>query len=82
MVKSDGSEAGSVTFTSTWRKDNSGTLTKVGDTTPVVTDDLAGTITASTVASGSFIQVRVNRSGTTGNFRHNSFLFPIATHSY
>lgn len=82
MVKSDGSEAGSVTFTSTWRKDNSGTLTKVGDTTPVVTEDLAGTITASTVSSGSFIQVRVNRSGTSGNFRHNAFLFPIATHSY
>lgn len=81
IVKSDGSEAGSIEGSATWRKDNSGVLTKVGDNTALTTEDIAGTVTFATTNSGAVIQATITRSSTSGNFRHATYLDAI-THSY
>lgn len=81
IVKSDGSEVGSIYTKSTWRKDNSAALTLVTDKTLDTDENAAGTITFATTNSGSIIQGSVTRTGTTGNFRHATYV-DYVTHSY
>jgi hypothetical protein len=82
QVKSDGSEAGSIYMKSTWRKDNSGTLTKLNDKLLDSDEDMVGTLTLSTTNSSSIIQTTVTRgSSTSGNFRYGTYLDAVI-HSY
>lgn len=81
MIKSDGSEAVSIEIKSTWRKDNSGTLTKVSDTAVNSDATLTGVTTLATTNSGAIIQTTVTRTGTSGTFHYGTYLDAI-THSY
>lgn len=57
-----------------WRKSNSGTITKIGTDTVRSDEDLAGTVTFSTIASGSTIQTRIVDVGSTGSFSYGVFV--------
>lgn len=81
IIKSDGLEAGSVESSATWRKDNSGTLTKVGDASGSATEDIVGNISVATTSASTQIQATVSRSGTSGNFRHATYIDAVV-HSY
>jgi len=72
-VKSDGSEAAGYEVISVWRKNNSGTLVKVGDSSQIGSDDAAGTITLTTTNSGGTIQSNVTTSGGSGTFHYQVF---------
>lgn len=68
-IKSDGANGFGVYIKSTWRK-ASGSITKIGDTTLDQQEDAAGTLTHSTLASGTVIQHRVVSAGGSGSYKY------------
>jgi len=74
IIKSDGSEGGTLVTDSSWRKNNSGTLTKISDTVINGSEDAAGTITLTSTSAGTAIQASVTRSGTSGTFHYSIFI--------
>jgi hypothetical protein len=81
VIKSDGSEAGSILMKTTWRKNNSGTLTKLSDKIIDSDEDAAGTLTLTSTNSGAVIQTNIVSSGGSGSFRYGIYIDRVI-HSY
>lgn len=83
FIQSTGASGGSITLEASYRKDNSGVYTKIGENISTAIEDAAGTWQFQTVGSSSFIQARHIRTGSTSGTYHNStYIKSVVVHNY